>query len=499
MTPVDYNWSDFAALAPLIVFVVGGCALLMSEVFMTGRNRSYQAGLSAAFAALAGIIAWTQADNPVRDLFGGFARADAFGAYATVVIAAILFTTSLVSQSYLKTQASERGEFHALAHLAAAGMVLLAVTTDLLAMFVALEVMSLAVYALVAWIRSTARTAEAALKYFVLGSFASAIFLYGAALAYGAAGTTRVTDIASTVAQGPTGLLVASLALLAVGFLFKVGAVPFHTWVPDVYDGAPSPVTGFMAAGVKVAAFAVLLRLLFAAYGSAEMTMGGEGSRGWYEAVKWIAIATMVIGNLLALAQSSVKRMLAYSSIAHAGYLLIAVVVGAKNELREVATHAALFYLAVYAAAVIGAFAVCAALEKRGLVHADDDGRYDGLALRHPALAFAMAVFMFSFAGIPPTAGFIGKLFVFRAALDAGEIALTVIGLLSSVAGLYYYLRVVVVMYMKPDRGGVQASTGRLFATGVAAMTVATLLFGVVPAWLSDFAHTAATLGALMP
>lgn len=497
---MGYNWKDFADLAPLIVFVIGGCTLLMSEVFMKGNNRSYQAGVSAAFAALAGVIAWNQVDVPAHDLFAGFARADAFGAYTTVLISATLFLTALVSQSYLKTHASERGEFHALAQFAAAGMVLLSITTDLLTIFIAIEVMSLAVYALVAWIRSTPRTAEASLKYFVLGSFASAIFLYGAALAYGAAGSTRIADVAAAFGHAPSGLLVASLALMATGLLFKVGAVPFHTWVPDVYDGAPSPVTGFMAAGVKIAAFAALLRVFFAAFGSEAFSLGIDGGRGWYEALKWVALATMVVGNVLALAQPSVKRMLAYSSIAHAGYILVTVVIGAKTQFREAATHAALFYLAIYVVAVIGAFAVCAALEKRGLVHPDDDGRYDGLSERHPGFALAMSVFLFSMAGVPPTAGFLGKFFIFRAALDAGEIALTVVGFLASVAGLYYYLRVVVQMYMKPSRANAPTAVwNRMFAVGVTVSAVATLVFGILPAWLSDFAHTAATLGALTP
>lgn len=494
------NWTDFAGLGPLIVFVIGGCTLLLSEVFMTGRNRTYQAGLSAAFALLAGFIAWGQAGAPAQELFGGFARSDAFSSYTTVLIAATLFLTALVSQSYLNVQASARGEYHALAHFAAAGMVLLAETTDLLTIFIAIEVMSLAVYALVAWIRSTPRTAEASLKYFVLGSFASAIFLFGVALAYGAAGSTRIADVAQAIGTAPTGLVTAALAMMATGLLFKVGAVPFHMWVPDVYDGAPTPVTGFMAAGVKVAAFAALLRVFFDAFGAESIALGGADSRGWYDALKVVAIVTMIAGNVLAIAQSSVKRMLAYSSIAHAGYMLVAVVVGAQSNMRESATQSTLFYLGVYVISVIGAFAVCAALEKRGLAQADDDGRYNGLAQRHPVLAAAMAVFLFSFAGVPPTAGFMSKLFIFRTALDAGEIALTVVGLLSSAAGLYYYLRVVVLMYMKPARAEAPvAASNRMFVAGVGIAAALTLIFGILPGWLNDFAHTASVLGVVSP
>lgn len=495
---MDYNWADFGAMAPVIVLVVGGCSLILSEVFLTSRNRGYQAGLSAAFAIAAALIAFSSSDEPARELFGGYSRFDAFGAYATTIICASLALFSLVGGAHMKALASERGEFHGLAQFGAAGMVMLATATDLVTMFVALEVMSLAVYALTAWVRSSARPAEAALKYFILGSFASAIFLYGASLVYGAAGSTKIADIAATQ---PSELLAAGLALLAGGFLFKVAAVPFHTWAPDVYDGAPTSVTGFMAAGVKAAAFAAFVRVLYAAFGSEALALGtGEGRGGWFEALKWIAIATMVVGNVLAVAQKSVKRMLAYSSISHAGYLLVGVAVGATASVREAAIQSTLFYLAAYAATSVGAFAIVASLEKRGGRETDDDDRYEGLAQRQPALALAMAIFMLSLAGIPPTAGFAAKLFIFRAALDANEILLTVVGLLSSVAGLFYYLRVIVLMYMRPssDTAPVAPRSAQL-ALGLGFAVAATVLFGLMPSWLSDYAKAASNLGAMIP
>ena len=488
----SYNWSDFAALSPVIVLLAGACVLLLSEVFLTSRDRRYQAPLSAAFAAVAGLLAYSGVSEAGRDIFGGFARADGFGAFAAIAICFTVGMTSLFAASSLKELAAERGEFYALAHLAGAGMILLAVTTDLLTLFVALEVMSLAIYALTSYLRSTPRPAEAALKYFVLGSFSSAVLLYGASLAYGAAGSTRYSDIA-IAATGPSGasvLLVVSLALIASGFLFKVAAVPFHTWAPDVYDGAPTTVTGFMAAGVKVAAFSALLRTFYVAFGSPALA---TGAHGWVSVITVVAYLTMIGGNLLAVAQRSVKRMLAYSSIAHAGYLLVGLVAGAHAAVRSDATRATLFYLAGYTATALGAFAICAALERRDGPVSDDDARYDGLSQRHPALALAMAIFMLSLSGIPPTIGFWGKLYVFQAAMQADLVWLTVVGVLTSLMGLYYYLRVVVVMYMRPSVEGerVPPRTAAM-GLGLAIAAGVTLFFGLGPNLLGTIAEQAA-------
>jgi len=492
----SFNWSDLLALGPVDVMVVAGCVLLLSEVSLKKPERRYQPWLSAFFALLAFAWAWSQRNDPARDLFGGLARADALGSYAALLVTSALALTSLISYGYLREQASERGEFHALAHFAAAGMVLLVQVTDLLTLFVALEVMSLAIYALTAWLRATPRPAEAALKYFTLGSFASAIMLYGASLAYGAAGSTKLSDIAAAAQAGQsTGLLVLALVLLAAGFLFKVAAVPFHAWAPDVYDGAPTPVTGFMAAGVKVAAFGALLRVLYVAFGAQLFSAGGEGFKGWYPLISGVAIITMIGGNLLALAQRSVKRMLAYSSISHAGYLLAGVAAGAFDNVRAEAGEATLFYLFAYTATAIGAFAVVGMVERRG-AGVDDDGRYEGLAQRHPGLALALTVFILSLAGIPPASGFAAKLFVFRAALDAGAVGLAVVGLLSSVAGLYYYLRVLVMIYMRParaDAAEIPASPG-MSTAALVLVALVVLVTGVLPAPVQELARLAATL-----
>ena len=491
----SFNWQDVLALGPVDVMIVAGCVLLLGEVSLKGRDRSHQAWISAFFAVVAFLWAFAQRAEPSRDLFGGFARLDAFGAYAAMVVTFLLALTSLAGQGFLRAQASERGEFHALAHFGAAGMVLLVQATDLLTLFVALEVMSLSTYALTAWLRSSARPAEAALKYFILGSFASAVMLYGASLAYGAAGSTRLSDIAAAAQGGQAQtLLFVALALLSAGFLFKVAAVPFHMWAPDVYEGAPSPVTGFMAAGVKVAAFGALARILYTAFGADAFASGGGSGKGWFQILSVVAVLTMVGGNVMALAQKSVKRMLAYSSITHAGYLLLGLAVGAFGATRAEAAASVLYYLAVYAVTAVGAFAVVGALETRGGRLIDDDGRYDGLAQRSPALALAMAVFILSLAGIPPAAGFTAKLFVFRAALDAHQVGLAVVGLVSSVVGLYYYLRVLVLMYMKPAPADAVEVAPRLSMTNLALVVAAVLLLvvGVLPGSVQGLAQAAA-------
>jgi NADH-quinone oxidoreductase subunit N len=338
--------------------------------------------------------------------------------------------------------------------------------------------MSLATYALAAYLRRGRRPAEAAFKYLVLGAISSALFLYGAALLYGATGSTVFAELA-TKGQGSP-LHLAGLGLVAGGLAFKIAAVPFHAWTPDVYEGAPTPVTAFMAAGVKTAAFALLARIFLSAQGG-----GVDQATAFGGIMSALAVLTMIFGNLLALPQKSVKRMLAYSSIAHAGYLLVGVISAAVAGAREKALAGILFYLAAYSATAIGAFAVVGAVERRN--RGDDEAteawdlqRFAGLASRRPALAFAMAVFLLSLAGIPPTAGFVGKLYIFQAAVGAQLYGLAVIGVLTSVLGAYYYLRVVVYMYMRPAEGEPDALSSPSMAVALAAAVAAVVLLGLV-------------------
>ncbi|HET7788116.1 MAG TPA: NADH-quinone oxidoreductase subunit N [Myxococcales bacterium] len=528
---MNFNPSDLYGVLPALILSAGALLLLTSEVFLRGvkpaalggtggpaesaqrelpagsdakpqaaplaPDRRYQAWVAAAVAAAALWAALSQLGEPSLPLFSGAAVSDGFARVIAAVVCATLLVSCLVAFSYLESLRATRGEFYALSLFSAAGMCLLAQATDLIVIFISLEVMSLAVYALCAWLRRGRRPAEAAFKYFILGSFASALFLYGAALAFGATGSTRLADVAAALRGGaPAGssaLLFGAVALLASGFAFKVAAVPFHMWVPDVYDGAPAPVTGFMAAGVKAAAFATLVRILVAGFGDAASALGPHG---WRDLVAGLAVLTMLGGNLLAIPQRSVKRMLAYSSIAHAGYLLVAVASMAGSAPRASATEGLLFYLASYAATVLGAFAVVAIIERRLLATGtgDDLSSWAGLADRHPGLAAAMSLFMISLAGIPPTAGFMAKLTVFRPAIEAGLAPLAIFGVLTSVAGLYYYLRVVVYVYMYPAGKTEAAQGGRLLSVGVAIAGCALLVLwlGIQPGTFAALTQSAA-------
>jgi NADH-quinone oxidoreductase subunit N len=511
---MNFNPNDIYGVLPAAILSTGALVLLISEVFLKNvehgvdakpqtpasmPDRRYQAWLAAAFAVAALWAAVAQFGDPAVSLFSGAAVSDGFARVVAAVACGSLALSCLVAYSYLESLRATRGEFYALAMFSAAGMCLIAQATDLIVVFLSLEVLSLSLYALCAYLRRGKRPAEAAFKYFILGSFASAIFLYGAALAYGATGSTRLADVAGAVRAmtanqslpGVAPLLLGSVGLLIAGFAFKVAAVPFHMWVPDVYDGAPAPVTGFMAAGVKAAAFATLVRILVAGFGDS------AAASGWQGLVVALAALTMLIGNLLAVPQRSVKRMLAYSSIAHAGYLLVAVAAMAPSASRADATEGLLFYLASYGATIIGAFGVVAIIERKlaqsGLP--DDLTSWAGLSEKHPGLAAAMSLFMVSLAGVPPTAGFMAKLVVFRSAIAAGLAPLAILGVLTSVAGLYYYLRVVVYVYMYPQPKGEAVQGGKLFTAGIAIAGCALLVLwmGIQPGAFGAITQAAAS------
>ena len=478
---------DFVALVPVAILVGGAIALLLSEVFLTSGRRTYQAVVTVVFAAGAALAAVVMA--PAGSIFGGQAVADRFSTFVTVTVCAGLALSALVGAGWLAARDAERGEFYALATFGAAGMALLGMATDLLVAFVSIEIMSLATYSLAAFLRRGKRPSEAAFKYLVLGAVSSALLLYGASLVYGATGSTLFSQM-SRGAGSP--LHVAGLALIAAGIAFKVAAVPFHAWTPDVYEGAPTPVTAFMAAGVKTAAFALLVRIfLFSQSGTAETTFAGV--------LSGLAILTMIFGNLLALPQRSVKRMLAYSSIAHAGYLLVGVVSAAAAGARPVALAGVLFYLAAYTATAIGAFAVVGALERRGKPDDEPEDTWDldrfaGLAQRRPVLAFAMTVFLLSLAGVPPTAGFVGKLYIFKAAVGGGLYGLAILGVLTSALGAYYYLRVVVYMYMRPADGEEPVLSSPAMTVALVAAVAVVVVLGVAPDAMVRLAQAASSI-----
>ncbi|PTL76401.1 NADH-quinone oxidoreductase subunit N [Vitiosangium sp. GDMCC 1.1324] len=509
--------ADFLPLLPAIILVLGACILLVSEVYLSASSsRGYQAVLSTATSVIAGIASLAMLFQPAREVFLGFGALDPFSSFLSFIVCVALALASLTSAGFLRKRGAERGEFYALMLFAGAGMSLLGISNELITLFVNIEVLSIATYALTSYLRRGTRPSEAGFKYFILGAFSSAVLLYGSALLYGATGTTLLSDMVqplrSAIANHNGALVYVGAVLVAAGFAFKVAAVPFHMWTPDVYEGAPTPVTALMSAGVKAAAFVALVRV-FVTVGS------GIDAKLPFVIFSTLAFLTMVGGNLLALPQRNVKRMLAYSSIAHAGYLLLGVaalfavqpgqefkllgataLVGASPEAvaRVEALRGILFYLLAYTVTAVGAFGIISMLERREEEEkgtAWDLERFSGLAQRRPGWAFAMAAFMLSLAGIPPTVGFLGKLILFRAAVDAGLVGLTIVAVLSSAAGAYYYLRVVVYMYMRPVPEGAHPLE-RNWMTELALLvsTVAVVLLGIVPGPVAEWIAQAGTL-----
>ncbi|HEX8705368.1 MAG TPA: NADH-quinone oxidoreductase subunit N [Myxococcaceae bacterium] len=513
--------ADFLPLLPAIIMVLGACVLLLSEVFLSATSsRGYQAVLSAATAVAGAFISVWLMFQPAGQVFLGYGVLDPFSSFMSFIICVGLGLASLSATGFLRKRGAERGEFYALMLFASAGMSLLAVSNELITLFVNIEVLSIGTYALTSYLRRGTRPSEAGFKYFILGAFSSAVLLYGAALLYGATGTTLLSGLSAKL--GPAmgefrGIIYAGVVLVAAGFAFKVAAVPFHMWTPDVYEGAPTPVTALMSVGVKAAAFAAMVRVFI----SVANGIGAQGGDTQLLLVLFsgLAFLTMIVGNLLAIPQRNVKRMLAYSSIAHAGYLLVGVAAlfvtqpgqefrllgasslagGSELELaRADALRGILFYLLAYTVTAVGAFATLSALERR---EDEDKGtawdldRFSGLAQRRPGWAFAMAAFMLSLGGIPPTMGFMGKLLIFRSAVDTGLIGLAIVGVLSSAAGVYYYLRVVVYMFMRPIPEGAQ-TLERNWGTELTLVlsTAAVVLLGILPGPVTGWLTQAGTL-----
>jgi NADH-quinone oxidoreductase subunit N len=465
----------FWALLPEIVLAVVALAVLLLDVFRRGKG-SGGAARWLGWLAVAGVVAAAIANAWLLtvDAAGttGMIALDGFRVATNFVVLGAVGLGLLFSFDWLEREDLQIGEYHFLVLMAAVGMMLLGGTRDLIVLFVAIELMSISVYVLTGLNRRDRRSAEAALKYFLIGAFASGFLLYGIALIFGAAGSTNLSLVTVELARGVAErnpLLYAGVALLLVGFAFKVSAVPFHMWTPDAYEGAPTPVTGIMAAGVKAAGFAAILRIL-----TVELA---PAMPFWQGIVWWLAMLTMIVPNLIALAQDDVKRMLAYSSIAHAGYLLVGI--AAASALGRSAT---LFYLAVYAIMTLGAFAVLYVVAGKGDARARLSD-FRGLGWRRPLLGFALVVFLLSLAGFPPTGGFIGKVYLLSAAVEARQIALAITLVLTSLLSYYYYLRVVWKMYFEqaPDGAPLPAAPGVAFRLAAASAVVAILAAGLFP------------------
>jgi NADH-quinone oxidoreductase subunit N len=460
----------WAPLLPVLAISATAIGVLIVDLFLTGPDRDALAWLAILGLVVTAVIAAVLWGHPARTLNDTFV-VDNYAVFFDLLFCVASVLTMLMAVDYLPTTAVRGGEYYALVLFATAGMMTMAAATDLIVVFLGLEVMSIAVYVLAGVWRQDVRSNEAALKYFLLGAYATGFLLFGIALLYGVTGSTRLDAIAAHLARhGGEGreLLQLGVGLLIVGFGFKVAAVPFHVWTPDVYEGSPTSVTALMAVGVKAAAFAAFARVF--------LDTLAPTTEDWITILWWLAAATMTLGNLLAITQSNIKRMLAYSSIAHAGYLLVAMVAGGKQG-----GAALLFYLLAYAAMNLGAFGVVVALARSGEPNEEIE-RYAGLGFRRPVMALAMACFMLSLAGVPPLVGFAGKFYVFRAAVESGYVGLAVIGVLNSVVSAYYYIWIIVTMYMR--EGELEPPplyTRPYLAATIGIAFAATLLLGVFP------------------
>ena len=467
-----------AALLPHVAVLVTGLAVLVLDLFLPPRGRwATEAvsltGLTAAFA-----LALCQVGGEPRAVFMGMAVVDGLGAFFNAAFVLIAALTVLLSAPYVRRQDIRLGEFHALVLFATLGFMFVGSASDLVMMFLAIETFSMATYILAGLLRDTPRSLESAFKYFMLGAFSSAFFLYGIATVYGSLGTTNLAALSQAAAEhGTSPLLLMGMGLLIVGLGFKVAVVPFHMWAPDVYEGAPTAVTAFMTVGPKAAAFAALLRVFAQGFGAPVF------SAEWVPIFAVLAALTMLLGNIVAVVQQSIKRMLAYSSVAHAGYALVALV--AHNT---AGAGSVLYYLVAYAFMSLGAFTVLMIVARR------DDQRYAfndyaGLAATNPALAAIMSLFMLALAGFPPTAGFTGKFYVFSAAAESGYYVLAVIGVLTSVVSVVYYARVVVLMYMHdPDPESSPLRPAPASIACLAATVFGVLYLGIFPGGVMDLA-----------
>jgi len=469
---------SYIALLPMLILTVTAVVTLVADLWMEGPDREGLGWIGLAglvVTAITAIAMWNTRLSTLSETL----VVDRYGLFFTLLFCVVSGLTLLMSMSYLETTEIQTGDYYSLVLFSSLGMVLMATATDLIVIFLGLEVMSIAAYALAGLARSELRSNEAALKYFLLGAFASGFLLFGIALLYGATGNTALPEIGrrlTTVAGEQRLLVMAGMGLLIVGFGFKIAAVPFHVWAPDVYEGSPTSVTALMAVGIKAAAFAAFARVF--------MHTLVVFKADWTSVLWVLAVLTMTVGNVTALMQRNIKRMLAYSSVAHAGYLLVGMVAGGPDG-----GSAVLFYLIGYAFMTLGAFAVVIALGHRGQANENLDD-YAGVGFRSPFLGAAMTVFMLSLSGIPPLAGFVGKFYIFSAAVKSGYTWLAIIGVLNSVVSVYYYVGVLVRMYMTEGTVEVTAPSSRpyLFAT-LLLTVVGTVLLGLFPSSLFEVAR----------
>ena len=480
--------TDFSTISPIVAAVLVAAAILLVDIIRPGSRRLAIATTLVGLAVVAGVVLW--AGQSTVDAFDGAYRQDALTTFLDLLFVAIVAFTILFAPDYLESRDLPVAEFAAVLVFAMTGAMLLAAASDLLILFLGLELMVIPGYLLAGYAKRDALSTEGAIKYFLLGSFSSAIFLFGLAFTWGLTGSTRIDDVARHLADMVSGGaplsagLAMGLAFMTTGVAFKIAAVPFHYWTPDAYQGSPTPITGYLSVGPKVGAFALILRLF----------IGGLDPlrTDWLPVIEILAALTMIMGNLVALTQSNVKRMLAYSSIAHTGYILVGLAAYAAGRIEGL--EGLLFYAAAYTFMNLGAFAVVAALQRRPGVTSHLD-TFAGLGRREPILGVLMTLFLLSLTGIPPLAGFFGKAYVILAAVQAGGTLtiLAVIAVLNAAAAAFYYLRVVVYMYMRePTSEAEPPRHGSLMWAGLWAAGALTIAIGVFPGPLLDAVHRAA-------
>jgi len=480
---VNDFFSSFNDILPLTFLFGWACLLLIVDLFIPKDRKGITAILAAVGLLISGAITLMRGGSTVSS-FNGMVMVDGFSSFLNIVLVITGFLGITVAYDYLKRMEIERSEYYTLLLFSITGMMLMVSAADLIVIFLALELLSIPLYVLAGFAVPEPNSEEAALKYFLLGAFSSAIMVYGIALVYGATATTALAGIVDAIASGAIDMtiLVIGGALIIIGLGFKIAVVPFHMWTPDVYQGSPTSVTAFMAVGAKVAGFAALLRIMVEAFSVAELAAD-------LTPILWaLAAATVILGNVVALVQRNIKRMLAYSSIAHAGFILMALVPYGQEDLANTSVSSALFYLFAYMVTNFAAWAVVIALERKenkGL-QIDD---YAGLSSKHPLLAITMTLAMLSFIGIPPTLGFMGKFAVFRVVLEGGFPVLALIGVLASLISAYYYLRVVVIMYMREGEPQVRKETWLYLTALVTGVCI--LLLGIFSAPLLNWATQA--------
>ena len=486
---------NIGAALPVILLVLGACILLVADLFIPRDRKRLTVALAAFGIGLPLVLSLLSLGEVIDlgsgdDAFTGMYRADALTDAISVAALTVALLGVLVAYDYLERTGMQRGEYYVLLLFSTSGAILMGAANNLVIVFIALELLSIPLYILSGFRRPEAASEESAMKYFLLGAFSSGFLIYGIALIYGATGTLDlqgIWDAAQSIEADDStarflGMIGAGLVLVGLGF--KVAAVPFHMWTPDVYQGAPTSVVAYMSVAAKIGGFGALVRVFGMGLSG---FIEGDVPAFWQDTIWVVAVLTMILGNVVAIVQGNLKRLLAYSTIAHAGYILIAVAASATRDLADDAAQAVVIYLLAYAFTNAGAFAVIAAIERDDGTNTDMDA-LRGLATRHPWLAAAMALFMLSLTGIPLTAGFIGKWYVFKVALQADLIAVAVVGVLTSAISAYYYLRVVWKMYFEEGPG--EATVPPALAWGIGAAAVGTLVLGSLPFILSDMARS---------